>query len=71
MKYNDPRIEALAESWASIDGKLALFRRGKTAKSITAYGGHYAGYIADAEELVLRLHNRGFDILVMIKGKRD
>lgn len=53
-------VEALADAWASIDGKLDLFRRGKTAKSIMAYGGHYAGYTADAEEMIERLARRGY-----------
>lgn len=53
-------IEALADAWASIDGKLDKFRRGKTAKNIMAYGGHYAGYLADAEEMIERLARRGY-----------
>lgn len=52
--------EAVAEAWASIDGKLEKFRRGRTAKSISAYGGHYAGYLADAEELIERIKERGY-----------
>lgn len=53
-------IEAIAEAWASIDGKLTPFRHGRLSKDIEAYGGHYAGYMADAEELLRRVQARGF-----------
>lgn len=56
----DSATEALADAWASIDGKLDKFRRGKTAKSIMSYGGHYEGYMADADEMILRLRRRGY-----------
>lgn len=64
MKTNefDNPAHALADAWASIDGKLEEFRAGRTAKSITDFGGHFDGYIADAEELIERLRNRGYDI---------
>lgn len=55
-------IEALADAWASIDGKVEDFRAGK-GKDIEAHGGHYAGYLADAEELMNRLLKRGFTIV--------
>jgi len=53
-------IEALAEAWASIDGKLDDFRAGKTAPNIEDFGGRYAGYMAEAEEMIARLAKRGF-----------
>ncbi len=62
-------IEAVAEAWASIDGRLKKFRLGKTAKSIEAYGGHYEGYRADAHELIKRLADRGY--LVVLKSALD
>lgn len=59
--FGSPR-EALADAWASVDGKLDNFRRGKKAKSVTAYGGHYEGYMSDADELLTRLKRRGYEL---------
>ena len=56
------RIEALAESMASQDGKISSFRNGKIAKSETAFGVHYAGYMAEAKDLIIRLNNRGHTV---------
>ena len=53
--------EALAQSWASIDGKLDMFLKGK-GRSETAYGGHYGGYMAEAKEMQKRLAKRGYEI---------
>lgn len=62
-------IEAVADAWASIDGKVDEFRAGKNAKSIEDEpGGYYSGYLSDAQELVTRLHTRGF--LVVPDGQR-
>jgi phosphoserine phosphatase len=61
-------VEAVAEAWASMDGKLEEFQKGKTADSIESFGGHYAGYMSDADELVDRIKERGF-ILVPITGE--
>lgn len=63
-------IEALAEAWASIDGKLDYFRREKGMKGIPPvedwrrldWRGHYVGYIVEAEEMIRRLEARGFTI---------
>lgn len=52
--------EALAEAWASIDGNLDKFRAGKTAPNIEDFGGHYAGYMVEAEEMIRRLATRGY-----------
>lgn len=54
-------VEALAESWASIDGKLEQFKNGKAMTDED--GGYYEGYIADSHEMIDRLRKRGFDIL--------
>lgn len=61
-------IEAVAEAWASFDGKLAEFRQereiinGRFATSCVVGNGHYAGYMAEAEEMIERLKKRGFDV---------
>lgn len=56
-------LEAVADAWASIDGKTSEFRNGRYADSIEAYGGHYAGYMSDAEELIERIEKRGYKIV--------
>ena len=53
-------IEALAESWASLDGKLEEFRAGRAGKDIE---GDYHGYLSDAAELAKRLESRGYLIV--------
>jgi hypothetical protein len=61
-------IEAVAEVWASIDGKLEKFRderaivNGPFATSMIVKDGHYAGYMVEAEEMIDRLRARGFDV---------
>ena len=57
------RVEALADAWASIDGKLDKFRAGKGLQIEDQPGGHFAGYIADAEAMIKRLESRGFTII--------
>lgn len=56
------RIEALADAWAAIDGMLDNFRAGRGKPISKQPGGHYAGYIADAEAMIKRLEERGFTI---------
>lgn len=57
------RTEAIADAWASIDGKVEEFRAGKGCASILDEpGGHYSGYMCDAKEMIKRLNARGFDI---------
>ena len=67
----DDTTEALADACASLFGKqsdLTNFRRGKKAKSIEAYGGHYAGYMEEARELRDRLKTRGY---VIHRARKD
>src|SRR3546814_5759216 len=63
------RVEALADCWASIDGRQDKFRAGRDAESIEALGGHYAGYMHEAGEMIKRLNARGYD--VMGSAERD
>lgn len=58
----DSAVDAVGEAWASIDGKLTEYRRGRTAKSIEAWGGHFAGYQSEAAELIFRIRRRGYVI---------
>lgn len=53
-------IEAVADAWASIDGKLDDFRAGKGKNFSEQPGGRYYGYLEDAKELVARIEKRGF-----------
>jgi len=45
-------IEALAEAWASLDGKLDEFLAGRGGEDTE---GDYHGYLSDAAELAKRL----------------
>lgn len=53
----NPR-DAVAEAWASIDGKLELYEAERDADEITT--GHFVGYQAEAAELIKRIEQRGF-----------
>lgn len=62
----DPATTALAETWASIDGKLTVFAAEKE-RGIRAgdaeYQGVYDGYMAEARVFLERLRDRGFDVV--------
>lgn len=49
-------VEALADAWASIDGKLDEFRN-------PGPDGHYDGYMIEAREMIHRLEARGYVIV--------
>jgi len=55
--------EALAEAWASIDGKLDRFRACKADDALEDVEGHYQGYMVEAEEMIRRLESRGFTVV--------
>ncbi len=66
-------VEAVAESWASIDGKLERFREDKTG-SLGQMDGCYDGYMIEAKELLVRAERRGYAIdrvSVSVEGWRD
>ena len=47
-----------------MDGKLDAFRAGKGASSIAEEpGGHYSGYLCEAQELIKRLERRGYRLV--------
>ena len=53
MKANPaPHVLALADAWASIDGKHQRFKRAAADPEFNEMDGAYSGYIADAESLV-------------------
>lgn len=56
-------IEALAEAWASIDGKLFAFKADKDLLLQDDGDGSYEGYMAEAKEMTNRLAVRGFKIV--------
>jgi hypothetical protein len=58
-------IEALAEAWASLDGKLDEFLAGRAGEDTE---GDYHGYLSDAAELAKRLEHRGY---VIVRAPRD
>lgn len=53
--------EALAEAWASIDGKLERYRDDKAGK-LCKFAGHYTRYKYLAERMAAELKARGFDV---------
>ena len=68
--FDPETIEALADAWASMNGKVDAFRAGKGAASLEDEpGGHYSGYMADAQEMLKRLLKRGF--IVTPTGQRS
>lgn len=56
-------VEALAEAWASIDGKAEKFLACKADRDVEMKGGYYRGYLADAEALIERLERRGYTVV--------
>jgi hypothetical protein len=62
MTTPDAATEALAEAWASIDGKLEQFRQCRDDGFAEEADGYYVGYLSDAEELRRRLEARGYVI---------
>lgn len=67
----DPATEALAEVWATMDGKREEFAYGKTdRKTDEWHGGYYAGYMADAEGMIEGLREKGF-VLVRAEDRPD
>ena len=62
-------VEAVAEAWASIDGKLQGFRYGRQHPDSerARREGYYIGYLEDAAELVRRIQVRGF----ILKAAQD
>ncbi len=64
-------INAVAQSWASIDGKLECFESERDVAndaSILSQGGYYEGYLTEAAELVRRLATRGFKIVPILNA---
>ena len=60
-------IEAIADAWASIDGRMGSFRAGKGKPRSDAAGGHYDGYILDATSMMERLEQRGYTVTPIAK----
>ena len=56
------KIEAIAESWASIDGHLDAFRACKADPEREGTEGRYGGYMAEAKQFYENLQRRGFYI---------
>lgn len=56
-------VEAVADAWASIDGRLESFRAGCNKPMGSADGSRYSGYMEEAGELMQRLRARGYVVL--------
>jgi hypothetical protein len=62
---------ALADAWASIDGKVEEFRAGQKATRLEDEpGGHFSGYLYEAEEMIRRLEARGFNVVPANRSDR-
>lgn len=55
-----PAVLALADAWASVDGKLEKYRRDDGSNPVLGYRD---GYRADAATLIDRLATRGFAVV--------
>lgn len=60
---HDPRTEALADAWASIDGKSEKFWACKSDRARDAVEGYYDGYMIEAASMIERLERRGFTVV--------
>ena len=63
MSEKVEHVEAVAEAWASIDGKLEQFRAEKAMQPddpMRVRSGCYEGYMIEAEELLKRVRARGY-----------
>lgn len=56
-------IHAVAEAWASIDGKLPDFKREQANPFQVNDTGTYLGYLAEAQEMIRRIEARGFTVV--------
>lgn len=65
--YDENMTEAVAEAWASIDGKLERFRDDKAGK-LGDMDGTYQGYMAEASELLRRIEGRGWVLVGAAKA---
>jgi hypothetical protein len=54
--------EALAESWASIDGHLDTFQKCKADDKLEMSGGYFQEYMEDARQMIENLQVRGFTV---------
>lgn len=66
MTDKSATVNAVAEAWASIDGRLDQYeaeRDGKVKIFDEIFRGSYLGYQADAGELIRRIECRGFTLV--------
>lgn len=64
-----PEVEALADVWASIDGRADRFWACKADRNAEQTEGYYAGYTAEAAEMIKRLRTRGFVVRPFAPGE--
>lgn len=54
LKRESVTVEDLARAWASMDGKRDHFDEGRDKSVLDDATGHYAGYVAEMEEVIER-----------------
>ena len=59
------RAEALAEAWASIEGKGEKYLACKADRNLDETQGYYSGFVCEARELIRRLERRGYTVVRM------
>lgn len=62
MTAREAKIEAVADAWASIDGRLGKFRACKADPALDMTQGYFSGYCAEASRLLNQLEARGFTV---------
>lgn len=62
-RVDSPALIAIAEAWASIDGKLDEFRGAMCSPEVDARTAHFSGRMEDARELLARTQKRGFALV--------
>ena len=82
MKKPKTALDAVAEAWASMDGKLEKYEIDRETEGGTPSGwrnsdeddvipdGYYDGYQADARALIERLKDRGYTVVPTPKRRK-
>jgi hypothetical protein len=56
------RAEAVAEAWASVNGRAEIFAECRADAALDEERGYYSGYVAEARELIRAIEARGYTV---------